>query len=107
MKIISVLFLFNIYFSLSISIEMGCCLSSQANEGAQANDQQLMINAANISRDPGLINSAEKSEPLLTGPDHLAFQNVVELSSGSEIDKNVLDDLMKSTSESANEEEDA
>lgn len=84
---------------------MGCCPSSQTKEGNDQNDQQPMINVVNISKEPGLINSPEKSEPLLTGPDHLAFQNVVELSSGSDIDKNVLDDLMKSTSTDDGEEE--
>lgn len=85
---------------------MGCCPSSHSDERIDQNDQQPMINVVNISREPGLISSAEKSEPLLTGTDHLAFQNVAELSSGSDIDKNVLDDLINSTSSDAvNEEE--
>lgn len=84
---------------------MGCCPSSQAKEGFETNDQQPMINIVNISRDQNFANT-EKSEPLLTGPDSLAFQNVGDLSSGSEIDREVLDDLMKSTSsDNVNEEE--
>ena len=75
---------------------MGCCFS--VSPGEEPNDVPVFKNGG-ISKPANPLDPVEKSQPLLSGPDHLAFQNVVDLSSSSSIDQNVLEDLMKSSSD--------
>lgn len=82
-----------------------CCSRNQQHE--RANDEQPMINVENISKSQNLINSSQPAPPLLSGPDYLAFKNVVDFSSGDQLEQNVLDAILNSsTSDSDLEEED-